>query len=455
MKTSTSDRVRKENKRLPASAASETRSSEAFTTIVDNRSLSPGQETMLSAAKNNPAANRMQILQAMADSRTENMPTQRAENKTGLPDNLKKGMERLSGYSLDHVRVHYNSAKPAAVQAHAFATGSEIHLAPGQEQHLSHELGHVVQQAQGRVKPTTAVYGIPVNNDNTLENEATSMGNRALQMFSEPGIETFQLRAVKAASSFISENQQADSSAFIPMSGAFAGITYQRMSAENYADWKNTVQAKTMHGTATHDGVVVVTRYSQDSDVMQHAGFLENGKGYLVAAEGLLAIAAGIALCAATGGAGVVPGVAAIATGVIKVARGYFMVKWGADATGEQKKRLDALRGLEVVAAGVGAYSTANIGLWIFAVAKAIRSLITAYTDQAGDDDSTKILWLKRISAACHFIESIALAGVGAGSIDAGKTVAGVAGVGIGMSKMVRSGDQAIDVAPSARTGWK
>ena len=61
MKTSTSDRVRKENKRLPASAASETRSSEAFTTIVDNRSLSPGQETMLSAAKNNSVANRMQI----------------------------------------------------------------------------------------------------------------------------------------------------------------------------------------------------------------------------------------------------------------------------------------------------------------------------------------------------------------------------------------------------------
>ena len=29
-------------------------------------------------------------------------------NNTGLPDNLKSGMENLSGMSLDHVNVHYN-----------------------------------------------------------------------------------------------------------------------------------------------------------------------------------------------------------------------------------------------------------------------------------------------------------------------------------------------------------
>ena len=35
--------------------------------------------------------------------------SQMQENKTGLPDNLKSGMEQLSGQSLDHVKVHYNS----------------------------------------------------------------------------------------------------------------------------------------------------------------------------------------------------------------------------------------------------------------------------------------------------------------------------------------------------------
>ncbi len=105
----------------------------------------------------------------------------RQSNQTGLPDNLKSGMENLSGMSLDHVRVHRNSAKPAAVQAHAYAQGNEIHLAGGQEHHLPHELGHVVQQLQGRVKPTINVGGAAVNDDAGLESEATAMGAMALQ----------------------------------------------------------------------------------------------------------------------------------------------------------------------------------------------------------------------------------------------------------------------------------
>ncbi len=38
---------------------------------------------------------------------------QRKENNTGLPETLKAGVEALSGYSMDSVRVHYNSSKPA------------------------------------------------------------------------------------------------------------------------------------------------------------------------------------------------------------------------------------------------------------------------------------------------------------------------------------------------------
>jgi len=118
--------------------------------------------------------------QVFEDNRESNA-IQRKPNRTGLPDNLKSGMESLSGKSLDHVKVHYNSSKPAAVQAHAYAQGSDIHLASGQEKHLPHELGHVVQQMEGRVKPTTSVGGMAVNDNPSLENEATEMGNRALK----------------------------------------------------------------------------------------------------------------------------------------------------------------------------------------------------------------------------------------------------------------------------------
>jgi hypothetical protein len=102
-------------------------------------------------------------------------------NKTGLPDNLKSGVEELSGYSLDAVRVHYNSSKPLQLNALAYTQGIDIHVAPGQEQHLPHEAWHVVQQAQGRVVPTTQMKsGIAVNDDKGLEQEADTMGAKAL-----------------------------------------------------------------------------------------------------------------------------------------------------------------------------------------------------------------------------------------------------------------------------------
>lgn len=105
----------------------------------------------------------------------------RQPNRTGLPDNLKSGIENLSGLSMDSVRVHYNSPKPAQLNALAYTQGTDIHVAPGQEQHLPHEAWHVVQQAEGRVKPMFQMKtGIPVNDDSGLEAEADKMGTKAL-----------------------------------------------------------------------------------------------------------------------------------------------------------------------------------------------------------------------------------------------------------------------------------
>jgi hypothetical protein len=79
------------------------------------------------------------------------------------------------------VKVHYNSSQPAQLNALAYAQGTDIHVAPGQEQHLPHEAWHVVQQAQGRVKPTMQMKdGVPVNDDVGLEREADVMGQKAL-----------------------------------------------------------------------------------------------------------------------------------------------------------------------------------------------------------------------------------------------------------------------------------
>lgn len=114
-------------------------------------------------------------------------------NKTGIPTRLKKGIEQLSGYTMDDVSVHYNSSKPSKMQALAYTQENHVYLAPGQEKHLGHELWHVVQQKRSRVMPTTQINGLPVNDDATLEREADLYGNAAAQMGSVHDGETMSV----------------------------------------------------------------------------------------------------------------------------------------------------------------------------------------------------------------------------------------------------------------------
>jgi len=102
-------------------------------------------------------------------------------SRTGMPDRLKGGLESLSGFDLSDVRVHYNSSKPAQLNAQAYTQGKDIHVASGQEHHVPHEGWHAVQQMQGRVRATTQLRSTPINDESHLEREADLMGARALQ----------------------------------------------------------------------------------------------------------------------------------------------------------------------------------------------------------------------------------------------------------------------------------
>jgi hypothetical protein len=135
--------------------------------LIDNRPGAIAQRKLQEAIKNSRGIS----------------PIQKKANNTGLPDSLKTGVENLSGYTMDDVKVHYNSDKPAQLQAQAYAQGTDIHIAPGKEQHLPHEAWPVVQQKQGRVQPTIQMKGkVNVNDDDGLEKEADVMGNKVLQM---------------------------------------------------------------------------------------------------------------------------------------------------------------------------------------------------------------------------------------------------------------------------------
>ncbi|WP_083629356.1 eCIS core domain-containing protein [Tenacibaculum agarivorans] len=142
--------------------------------IVDNRTSNMVQRKLLKNMNN--SSNNTSIIQ-----QKKNQQEFRKSNNIGLPDTLKTGIENLSGYSMDDVKVHYNSSKPAQLQAHAYAQGTDIHLAPGQEKYLPHEAWHVVQQKQGRVKPTRQLKSkVNINDDAGLEKEADVMGTKAL-----------------------------------------------------------------------------------------------------------------------------------------------------------------------------------------------------------------------------------------------------------------------------------
>ena len=95
---------------------------------------------------------------------------------TGLPGALRSGIEGLAGVPLDDVRVHYRSGMPAQVGALAYTQGPDIHVGPGQEQHLAHEAWHVVQQKRGQVRPTFLAGGRAVSDDPKLEAEARQVG---------------------------------------------------------------------------------------------------------------------------------------------------------------------------------------------------------------------------------------------------------------------------------------
>lgn len=110
------------------------------------------------------------------------------KNTISLPDNLKSGIESLSGHSMDDVKVHYNSASPAQLESQAYAEGSNIIIDPGSEKHQPYKAWHVVQQKEERIKSTLSAHGkLEINNDEGLENEADIMGTKALQLKSKSG----------------------------------------------------------------------------------------------------------------------------------------------------------------------------------------------------------------------------------------------------------------------------
>ncbi|MGB1206183.1 MAG: DUF4157 domain-containing protein [Chitinophagales bacterium] len=119
----------------------------------------------------------------------ENPLQKKSTNSNGLPAEVQAKMESGLGADFSNVNIHKDSKSATDVGALAYAQGNDVHFAPGQfkpntqagQELIGHELTHVVQQREGRVKPTTQAKGMPVNDDKGLEKEADDMGKMAAQ----------------------------------------------------------------------------------------------------------------------------------------------------------------------------------------------------------------------------------------------------------------------------------
>ncbi|MEM0942108.1 MAG: DUF4157 domain-containing protein [Bacteroidota bacterium] len=176
-------------------------------------------------------------------------------NNTGMSDTLKTGLEHLSGMSLDEIKVYYNSKKPAQFQAHAYAQGTDIHLGPGKEKHLPHEAWHVVQQKQGKVKPTLKLQGVNINDDAVLEREADVMGKKAMQT------STLQKKPIEGTTNCYTCTSD-------PVMQYFT-YTNQRGISTNY-DNERTVQRPDLKGVVESYGTVIAELYNILQNINEH-----------------------------------------------------------------------------------------------------------------------------------------------------------------------------------------
>ena len=135
-------------------------------------------------------------------------PKKQTPNLTGIPTQMKLDFERRSGLSFDDVRVHYNSDKPRRIGALAYTQIPQVHIGPGQERHLRHELGHVVQQKQGIVRPDTQHFsGLVMNTDARLEYEADLIGHSDMHFAQESNSTHSSNSVIQAAGYFTNEGK--------------------------------------------------------------------------------------------------------------------------------------------------------------------------------------------------------------------------------------------------------
>lgn len=129
-----------------------------------------------------------QFVQRLVQTMAQPSPPAPAASAGGrLPEPVQTQMGQAFGADFSTVQLHTDSAAAGQIGARAFARGEEVHFAPGNfrpdtldgRSMIGHELAHVVQQRRGGVRSTGQAFGVEINDQPELEQDASRLGAAA------------------------------------------------------------------------------------------------------------------------------------------------------------------------------------------------------------------------------------------------------------------------------------
>lgn len=147
------------------------------------RAVAPGKRTLTMGLSPRPA-----VAQLKAEGDAPARGGGGASSGGALDVETRAAMEAAFAVDFGAVRVHVDGAAES-LGAAAFARGDDLHFAAGRYQPgtsggqhlLAHELAHVVQQRDGRVRAEQAYGGVLVDHDAGLEAEADRAADRVVR----------------------------------------------------------------------------------------------------------------------------------------------------------------------------------------------------------------------------------------------------------------------------------
>lgn len=318
----------------------------------------------------------------------------------GLPPNVQAQMEGHFKTDLSQLKVKPNSTEANALQAKAFARGSEIHFASGEYQPnttqgkelIGHEVAHTVQQKKGEVKPTGNLNGKAINDNPGLEKAADKEGKAAAQFKPTP-VQSFTF------------NQQDRLQPGMRFGGRLVEHKVLQPKMQGSATLQLYRGSDFLQAQVTHGGTTTVTQMAWKDWLNLKTGtamllFLESG---VTIANGVLQLQAAQKDQEDDHTVRVASAWATIGIGISKFTRGLTLLLQQLATSDEGKayatKFMNVLRLLEGVASAISGGALKKAANLAFGCVKVIRSVGRILI---GD---TQTSW-RYVMDALHYVES-------------------------------------------------